>query len=104
MGTEGYHQQGSRKTNLEKENGLTTATLREVRGSVGAEREQWRLATQAEVQSLRDNDTGEVVSKAELRAIKNAGSLPMKLAAGTTCDVPAGTERNQIRAVVCGNF
>ena len=86
---------------IEKENGISLATLKQVRSSVGAERDAWRLAMEAEVQSLKDNDTFTVVSKAELRDVKFQDILPMKLVAGTKRDATAGTERKKVRAVVC---
>ena len=46
---------------LEKQNGISLATRKEVRASTGAQHEQWRTAMQAEVQSLVDNHTFEEV-------------------------------------------
>ena len=62
---------------INKENGIQLTTMKEVRRSVAAEREQWRLAMQAEVDSLRDNSTFEVATTEELRKVKNADILPM---------------------------
>ena len=88
----------------DKQNGIRVTTLREVRASVGAQREQWRLAMQAEVQNLVDNRTFEEVGKDELKAINHRDILPMKLATGTKRDALAGTEKKKVRAVVCCNF
>ena len=89
---------------LEKQNGISLITLKEVRATVGAQREQWRLAMQAEVQSLVDNRTFEEVGKGELRNVHHRDILPMKLVTGTKRDALAGTEKKKVRAVVCGNF
>ena len=63
---------------LEKQNGISLVTMKEVRATVGAQREQWRLAMQAEVQSLADNRTFVEVGKEELRSINYRDILPMK--------------------------
>ena len=89
--------------NIEKENGITLTSLKQVFSSVGPEREAWRLAMQAEVDSLKDNITFENVGKSELRGVKPQDILPMRLVAGTKRDTLAGTERKKVRAVVCGN-
>ena len=65
---------------IEKENGITLASLKQVCNSVGAEREAWRLAMQAEVQSLKGNGALEVASSSELRKVKSPDALPVKLA------------------------
>ena len=70
----------------------------------GAEREQWRLAMQADAQALQDQKTFADVSKEEVRAVKYSDILPMKLVTGTKRDALAGTECKTARAVVCGNF
>ena len=59
---------------------------------------------QADVQSLKGNETFDVVSKAELKTIKSADMFPMKLVRGTKRAVVAGSEKKNVRAVVCGNF
>ena len=89
---------------INKENGIQLTTMKEVRQSVAAEREQWRLAMQAEVDSLRDNSTFEVATSGELRKLRPADILPMKLVTGIKRDAVAGTEKKKVRAVVCGNF
>ena len=89
---------------INKENGIQLTTMKEVRQSVAAEREQWRLAMQAEVDSLRDNSTFEVATSGELRKLKTSDILPMKLVTGIKRDAAAGTEKKKVRAVVCGNF
>ena len=89
---------------LDKKNGIQPVAMKKVRTSVGSEREKWRLAMQAEVDSLRDNQTFEVASAAELRKVEHSDILPMKLVTGTPCDARAGTERKNARAVACGNF
>ena len=89
---------------LEKQKGISRTTLREVRASTGAQREQWRNAMQAEVQSLADSLTCEEVGSDELKSVKHHAILPMKLATGTKRDALAGTENKNVRAVVCGKL
>ena len=90
--------------NIEKENGISLTSLKDVRASVGAEREAWRLAMQAEVQSLKENNTFEEVGSEERKQIKYSDILPMKRVTGTKRDALAQTEKKKVRAVVCGNF
>ena len=63
---------------LDKQNGIQPVAMKKVRASVGAEREAWRIAMQAEVDSLRDNETFAVASAAELRNVPHRDILPMK--------------------------
>ena len=77
--------------------------MKEVRASVGAQREQWRMAMQATVQSLVDNQTFEEVAWDELKTVSRRDILPMKRVTGTKRDVLAGMEKQKARAVVCGN-
>ena len=42
---------------IQKANGIQPVTMKTVRATVGHEREQWRLAMQTEVDSLRENCT-----------------------------------------------
>ena len=39
-----------------KESGAIAVTLRDVRNSIGKDRQQWHLALESELQSLRDRD------------------------------------------------
>ena len=89
---------------INKENGIQLTTMKEVRASKADQREQWRLAMQAEADSLRDNDTFQVATAEELRKVRHGEILPMKLVTGIKRDAVAGTEKKQVRAVVCGNF
>jgi len=89
---------------IQKENGIQPTTLRSVRASVGAEREQWRLAMQAELDSLRTTESFQIASTAELRAVGFKDILPMKMVCGIKRDGTAQTEKKKARCVVCGNF
>ena len=62
---------------LDKKNGIQPIAMRKVRAAVGVEREAWRIAMQAEVDSLRDNQTFEVASAAELRNVPQRDIMPM---------------------------
>ena len=61
---------------LQKENGITPIPLKQVRSTVGHDRESWRLAMQAEVDSLRENDTFEIATPEELRKV-HARDIPL---------------------------
>ena len=76
---------------INKAHGIQLTTMKEVRASVAAQREQWRLAMQAEVDSLRDNNTFEVARSHELRNVRHAAILPMKFVTGIKRGAVAGT-------------
>ena len=78
--------------------------MKQMRGAVGADREAWRLAMQAEVDSLRDNNTFEEATAAELKQLHDRDILPMKLVTGVKRDANAQTAKYKARAVVCGHF
>ena len=77
--------------------------MKEVRSSVGHEREAWRLAIQVDVDSLRGNHSFEVADAASLRGINPRKLLPMRMVVGTKRDTISKTEKNKARAVICGN-
>ena len=87
-----------------KRAGIQIVKMREIRQSTGPERDQWRLAMQAEVDSLRDTGSFEAVSAADLKTRKRSEVLPMKLVTGIKHDAATGTSKKKVRAVVCGNF
>ena len=89
---------------INKENGFQPVSMKESRGSVGANREAWRIAMQAEVDSLRDNGSYSEVSPTELKKIHYKDILPMKLVTGVKRDANAAAAKYKVRAVVCGNF
>ena len=45
-----------------RESGAIAVALREVRGSIGKDRQQWKLALESELQSLRDSGAIELVT------------------------------------------
>ena len=77
--------------------------MRQIRGTVGANREAWRIATQAEVDSLRDNGSYAEASSAELKKPNYRDILPTKLATGAKRDANPAAAKYKARAVVCGN-
>ena len=89
---------------LQKENGITPIPLKQVRSTVGNDREDWRFAMQAEVDSLREHNTFEVATSEELRKVHAREILPMKLATGIKADSLTQQKKKKARAVVCGNF
>ena len=89
---------------INKENGLQPVTMKTVRGSVGADRDAWRLAMQVEVDSLRENESFAEATSAEPKKLQPRDVLPMKMVLGIKRDVNAQTAKFKARAVVCGNF
>ena len=87
----------------QKENGIQPTTMKEVRSSVGHEREAWRLAMQVEVDSLRGNQSFEVADAASLRGINHRKILPMKMVVGTKRDTINKSEKKKARCVVRGH-
>ena len=67
---------------LNKANGIQPCSMKDVRASVGHEREDWRQAMQIEVDSLRGNQTFLVATAAELRKVHYRDILPMKMVMG----------------------
>ena len=89
---------------IDKENGFQAVSMKEIRGSVGANREAWRIAMQAEVDSLRDNGSYAEVPASELRKVHYKDILPMKLATGVNRDAHSAATKYKVRAVVRGHF
>ena len=87
-----------------KETGIQTVKMREIKDSVGHQREEWRLAMQKEVDSLRDTESFEVLSQAETKHMNVRTVLPMKLVTGIKHDAATGQTKKKVRCVVCGNF
>ena len=77
--------------------------MKDIRSAIGAERDAWRLAMQAEVDSLRDSESFYTVPKAEAKQLRHASILPMKLV-GAKHDAATGQTKKKVRAVACGNF
>ena len=89
---------------IDKANGIQPVPMRQIRGAVGADREAWRIAMQAEVDSLRDNGSYAEATSAELSKLNFRDILPMKLVTGVKRDANSGAAKFKVRAVVCGNF
>ena len=58
-----------------RESGAITVALRDVRNSIGKDRQQWYLALESELQSLRDTGAIETVKHVP----RNQQVLPMKV-------------------------
>ena len=83
-----------------KESGQVTVTLRDVRNSIGKDRQQWQVALESELQSLRD--TGAIQTVPHVPHGKQI--LPMKVVL-TLKPVPGvSTKKKKARVCVCGNF
>ena len=81
-----------------KESGAIAVKLRDVRNSIGKDRQQWHLALESELQSLRDTGAIETVQHVP----RGKQVLPMKVAL-TLKPVP-GLSTKKTRVCVCGNF
>ena len=74
--------------------------LRDVRDSIGKDRQQWHLVLEAELQSLRDTGAIETVTHVP----RGKQVLPMKVVL-TLKPVPGlTTKKKTARVCVCGNF
>ena len=83
-----------------KESGQMSVTLRDVRHSIGKDRQQWCLALESELQSLKD--TGAIQTVQHVPRGKQV--LPMKVVL-TLKPVPGVlTKKKKARVCVCGNF
>ena len=75
-------------------------TLRDARQSIGKDREQWKLASESELQSLKDIGAIEPVEHVP----RGKQVLPMK-AVLTLKPMPGvSTKKKKARVCVCGNF
>ena len=75
-------------------------TLRDVRQSIGKDRQQWKLALESELQSLKDTGAIEPVQHVP----RGKQVLPMK-AVLTLKPMPGvSTKKKKARVCVCGNF
>ena len=83
-----------------KQYGAVMVALRDVRNSIGKDRQQWQLALEAELQSLRDSGAIEAVTHVP----RSKQVLPMKVVL-TLKPVPGlTTKKKKARVCVCGNF
>ena len=83
-----------------KESGQVSVTLRDVRHSIGKDRQQWHLALASELQSLRD--TGAIQTVQHVPRGKQVLSMKVVL---TLKPVPGlTTKKKKARVCVCGNF
>ena len=83
-----------------KESGQVAVTLRDVRQSIGKDREQWKLALENELQSSKD--TGAIDPVEHVPRGKQV--LPMK-AVLTLKPMPGvSTKKKKASVCVCGNF
>ena len=78
-----------------RESGAIAVTLRDVRNSIGKDRQQWHLALESELQSLRDIGAIETVTHVP----RNKQILPMKVVL-TLKPIPGLTTKKK-KAIVC---
>ena len=83
-----------------KDSGAIMVTLRDVHNSIGKDRQQWHLALESELQSLRDTGAIETVTHVP----RGKQILPMKVVL-TLKPIPGlTTKKKKARVCVCGNF
>ena len=83
-----------------KESGQVSVILRYVRHSIGKDRQQWHLALESELQSLRDIGAIQTVQHVP----RGKQVLPMKVVL-TLKPLPGlTTKKKKARVCVCGNF
>ena len=83
-----------------KQSGAVMVALRDVRNSIGKDRQQWQLALEAELQSLRDSGAIEAVTHVprSKQVLLMRVVLTLKSVPGLT------TKKKKARVCVCGNF
>ena len=81
-----------------KESGQVSVTLRDVRHSIGKDRQQWHLALESELQSLRD--TGAIQTVQHVPRGKQV--LPMKVVLTLKPAPGVSTKKKKARVCVCG--
>ena len=87
-----------------KNSGMQVLSCKDVNASYGQEREEWKLALERELASLREHGVYEVLHPEETRAVHRSAVLPMLAIPGIKAADEAGYRRKKVRAVVCGNF
>ena len=83
-----------------KEAGAIPVSLKDVRNSIGRDREEWRIAIDAELNSLKE--TNSIYSVTEIP--EGATVLPMKLVATLKFKDRSPLRKKKARTCVCGNF
>ena len=83
-----------------RESGAITVALRDVRQSIGKDRQEWKVALEAELQSLRDKCAILPVTHVP----RGAPILPMKVVLTLKPQKDLPTKKKKARACVCGNF
>ena len=83
-----------------RESGAITVGLKDVRNSIGKDRQQWKVALESELQSLRD--TGAIVTVTHVP--HNKQILPMKVVLTMKPQPGLSTKKRKARVCVCGNF
>ena len=87
-----------------KNSGMQVLSCKDVNASYGQEREEWKLALERELASLREHGVYEVLHPEESQAVHRGSVLPMLAIPGIKAADEAGYRRKKVRAVVCGNF
>ena len=86
-----------------KDSGAVPVTMADIRKSIGADREDWKLAMDNEVCALL-NEAMEVLPAAEAARVDPKKVLPMKIVATLKPTDVESVKRKKVRGVVCGNF
>ena len=83
-----------------KEVGAILVAMKDIKNSIGKQRERWRIAMLNELQSLYDKDAVQPV----VHLPKGATVLPMKIVATLKNILNSVLRTEKIRGCVCGNF
>ena len=86
-----------------KDSGAVPVTMADIRKSIGADREDWKLAMDNEVCALL-NEAMEVLPASEAARVDPKKVLPMKIVATLKPTDVESVKRKKVRGVVCGNF
>ncbi|CAK0814311.1 unnamed protein product, partial [Prorocentrum cordatum] len=90
-----------------KDSGMQPVSMTELRNAIGTERDEWKLAMEAELASFAEKEVFETLTESENMQVRTKDALPMKGVAGIKAPDAsdlAQRRRKKFRGVVCGNF
>ena len=87
-----------------KESGMQLVSIRDIKSSIGVEKEEWYYSAQEELDSQRSKGTHDVLTPEERARVNPKSIMPMKTVHGVKGAEENGRRRKKVRAVVCGNY
>ena len=84
--------------------GMQGVSVKDVNASYGPEREEWKLAMERELASLREHGVFEVLTPEEAISVRRNEAPPMLALPGIKPADEAGYRRKKIRGVFCGIY